>query len=112
MPSSVPLKRPAFLEPLLLSGILVAALIPRFFFLKLRGFELFNSDQAVIGLMARHILEGKPMVYFYGQGYMGSLEAFIAAFLFILRGANTVSLFLAPLLFFLAFLNEFHLVYL
>jgi hypothetical protein len=34
-----------------------------------------NSDEAVVGLMARHILDGKRPVFYYGQAYMGSLDA-------------------------------------
>lgn len=39
----------------------------------------FNADEAVVGLMARHILMGERPVFFYGQAYMGSLDAFLAA---------------------------------
>lgn len=89
---------------LLISGILILAVIPRFFLLKFRSFELFDADQAIIGLMGKHILEGHPMIYFYGQGYMGSLEAFAAAAIYLFRGVNTLSVQLAPTIFYLAFL--------
>lgn len=39
----------------------------------------FNSDEAVVGLMARHILQGERPIFFYGQAYMGSLDAFLVA---------------------------------
>ncbi len=39
----------------------------------------FNADEAVVGLMARHILAGERPVFFYGQAYMGSLDAFLVA---------------------------------
>lgn len=92
-------------EPLCLAFILAAAVWVRFLWMSFRGFDIFNSDQAVIGLMAKHILEGKPMVYFYGQGYMGSLEAFAAAAFFLLRGMTLSSLQCAPLLFYFGFLT-------
>src|SRR5690348_13420174 len=76
----------------------------RFFILIQRGFEIFNADHAVIGLMAKHIMEGHPMVYFYGQGYMGSLEAFVAALFFSFFGMDIWVLQCAPLFFYLAFL--------
>lgn len=44
----------------------------------------FNSDEAVIGLMAKHILEGATPAFFYGQAYMGSLDAWLTAGLFAL----------------------------
>lgn len=87
-----------------LGFILVCGFLVRFFWISSRGFGIFNSDQAVIGLMAKHILEGKPMVYFYGQGYMGSLEAFIAAAFFAVRGMTLSSLQCAPLFFYFGFL--------
>ena len=80
------------------------SLIPRLSLLYFKGFEIFNADHAVMGLMAKHILEGKPMVYYYGQGYMGSLEAFVAAFIFLFRGMSIISVQFAPLVFFLGFL--------
>jgi 4-amino-4-deoxy-L-arabinose transferase-like glycosyltransferase len=39
----------------------------------------FNSDEAVVALMARHILQGERPIFFYGQAYMGSLDAFLVA---------------------------------
>ncbi len=39
----------------------------------------FHSDEAVVGLMARHILQGERPVFFYGQAYMGSLDAWLVA---------------------------------
>lgn len=82
----------------------LVALFPRLLLLSQKWFEIFHSDQAIIGIMGRHILQGKPMVYFYGQGYMGSLEAFAAAFWFQLFGSNLWTLQLAPLSFYLMFL--------
>lgn len=39
----------------------------------------FNADEAVVALMARHILQGKLPIFFYGQAYMGSLDAWLIA---------------------------------
>jgi hypothetical protein len=39
----------------------------------------FNADEAVVALMARHVLQGERPVFFYGQAYMGSLDAFLVA---------------------------------
>ena len=57
-------------------GLLLASVIP------------FNSDEAVIALMARHILQGSRPIFFYGQAYMGSLDAFLIAGIFKLIGTN------------------------
>src|SRR4030067_806163 len=65
----------------------------------------FNADEAVVALMARHILQGERPVFFYGQAYMGSLDAYLVAggfWLFgqkvwVIRGVQGV-LYLATLL--------------
>ncbi len=83
------------------------ALISKFQILKLFSFKLYDSDQAILGLMAKHILEGKWMTYYYGQNFMGSLEAYVAAMIFMIRGINFISSQMAPLLFYLLFIFFF-----
>jgi hypothetical protein len=40
----------------------------------------FDSDQATVGLMAKHISEGRAWpLYFYGKSYMLAVEAYLAA---------------------------------
>lgn len=46
----------------------------------------FNSDEAIVALMARHILTGERPTFFYGQVYMGSLDAFLVAIGFSIFG--------------------------
>jgi len=48
----------------------------------------FNADEAVVGLMARHILQGERPVFFYGQAYLGSLDAWLIAAGFTVAGAH------------------------
>jgi hypothetical protein len=64
-----------------------------------------DADEAVVGLMARHIafLAETPVVY-YGQQYLGSLEAFTAAPIFKLFNSSTVELKLIPVAYSLGFL--------
>lgn len=50
----------------------------------------FNADEAVVGLMARHILSGERPIFFYGQAYMGSLDAWLVAMGFWLLGQQVV----------------------
>nr|WP_181726564.1 hypothetical protein [Micromonospora provocatoris] len=46
-----------------------------------------NSDEATMGLAALHIARGDGFpVWFYGQAYMGTLEAYLAAPLVALAG--------------------------
>ena len=55
-----------------------------------------NSDEGTMGLMARHIAyRGEYPIVFYGQNYMGALEAYLAAALFHLFGPSLFTLRLA-----------------
>lgn len=58
-------------------------------------YHSINSDNGILGLMAKHILKGEFPAFFYGQPYMGSLEAFIIAFFFIILGISVNSMLLA-----------------
>ncbi len=69
-----------------------------------RGWPALDSDEAVIGLMARHILHGDRPTFFWGQNYMGPFEAYFAALLFALFGSSTFVLGLSALLLTLGFL--------
>jgi hypothetical protein len=54
-----------------------------------RGGPGTDSDDATMGLMAKHIvaLGGRP-IFFYGQSYMGSLEAYAAALMYAFLGVS------------------------
>ena len=59
---------------------------------------LTNSDEATMGLAALHIWRGADFpVYFYGQHYMGTIEAYLSAPLVGLLGTTTVALRLPSL---------------
>ncbi len=64
-----------------------------------------DADEAVVGLMARHIaFLGERPVFYYNQQYLGSLEAFTAAPLFLLFNSSTLLLKLVPTAYSLGFL--------
>ena len=48
----------------------------------------FNADEAIVGLMARHILTGERPIFFYGQAYLGSTDSFLVAAAFALFGPH------------------------
>ncbi len=52
----------------------------------------FHSDEAIVGLMARHILQGERPTFFYGQAYMGSLDAWLVALGFQLFGDSVLTI--------------------
>ena len=59
--------------------------------------RLLDSDEAVVGLMARHMLDGEFSVFFWGQFYTGSLNALVTALAFGLLGSSTLVLKLVAL---------------
>ncbi|WNM37451.1 DUF423 domain-containing protein [Micromonospora halotolerans] len=64
-----------------------------------------NSDEATMGLAALHIARGADFpVWFYGQAYMGTLEAYLAAPLIALAGPSVLALRLPTLALYALFL--------
>ena len=62
----------------------------------------FNADEAIVALMARRILGGARPIFFYGQAYMGSLDAFLVAGGFALFGQQVWVIRLAQALLYAA----------
>jgi 4-amino-4-deoxy-L-arabinose transferase-like glycosyltransferase len=67
-------------------------------FLLATGRMPFNADEAVVGLMASHILEGELPVFFWGQSYMGSLDALLVAGAFLLIGKSILAIRIVQIL--------------
>ena len=79
--------------------IVLVALGVRLFFLMDPRFAI-DSDEAIVGLMAKHITEGREIpIFYYGQHYMGALEAYLASISFKLFGISPFTLQLVPLCF-------------
>jgi hypothetical protein len=57
-----------------------------------------------MGIMAIHILHGAHPIFFYGQNYMGAVEAYLGAMLFGLFGISVFTLRLGLILLFILFL--------
>ena len=75
------------------------------------GWQTTNSDEDTMGLMALHIAyRGEYPVFFYGQNYMGALEAYIGALLFHLLGPSLFSLRLGLVFLFDLFLLVMYLL--
>ena len=76
-------------------GLLVVARSAIFVFWEQSSFD---SDQAVIGLMAKHLSELRAFpVFMYGQNYKLAVEAWLAAPVFLVAGVSVTALKL-PLL--------------
>ena len=77
--------------------------------LLLLGWPPMDSDQGTMGIAAIHIFRGTDFpIFFYGQSYMGTLEAYMAAGFFHLFGISVFSLRIGLILFYIGFLiNSF-----
>jgi len=58
-----------------------------------------DSDEGVVGLMARDVLDGELTVFFWGQGFGGSQEALLTAPLFAVAGSSWLTLRIVPIVF-------------
>ncbi len=95
---------------LLASILILGALLFRMGLL-FNGWPLFESDQSIIGLMARHIwLHGEHPLFFYGQDYMGPVEAYSAVPFFALFGSSIFTLRLAIIPLVLLFLVTIYML--
>ncbi len=57
------------------------------------GWPPTNSDEGTMGIMAMHIVyRGEHPIFFYGQKYMGALEAYLAALSFHFFGVSLLTL--------------------
>ena len=75
------------------------------------GWPQNDSDEGTMGLMAIHIANaGAHPIFFYGQNYMGALEAYLGAAAFRLFGVSIVTLRLGPLLLYALFLVSTYLL--
>ena len=79
-----------FLRSPLWLCLLLALLIRAWLVIHTQG--VIAGDEAMVGLQAENILRGQHPVYYYGQPYMGSLEAYLAALLFAIAGPSVWTL--------------------
>ncbi len=60
----------------------------------------FNGDEAIVALMARHILQGERPAFFYGQAYLGATDAWLAAASFAIFGESVLAVRIVHILLF------------
>ncbi len=76
-----------------------------------QGWPHSNSDEDTMGIMGMHIAyNGEHPIFFYGQQYMGTLQAYVAAAFFRIFGASVFTLRLGPVLMFALFLANMYLL--
>lgn len=97
-------------QPIAIGVLFVLFAVYRVILLAMNSFP-FNADEAIVGLMAKHILSGMRPLFFYGQAYMGSLDAFFVAGLFKVIGENVLTIrVVQSILFFLTVFNVYYFV--
>src|SRR5215475_4830557 len=85
------------------SIIAVATIVARLPFL-LRADRFFDADEAVEGLMARHVLAGEHPLFLWGQRYKGVPEVYFNAAVFRVAGSSVIALKAVTLACFVVFL--------
>jgi 4-amino-4-deoxy-L-arabinose transferase-like glycosyltransferase len=76
-----------------------------------QGWPPLNSDEATNALMAVHILhQGEFPIYVYGQAYVGALEAYVAAPLFLLFGISDFALRFGQVILYTLFLGAVYVL--
>jgi len=84
--------------------VLVAALTVAFRLpFLLHADRFFDSDEAVEGLMARHVQQGELPIFLWGQHYKGVPEVYLAAAVFAVAGSSVIALKATTLACFVAF---------
>jgi hypothetical protein len=66
--------------------------------LVVRTHGVIDGDESLVGIQAEHILHGELPIYFYGQPYLGSLEAYLIAIVFAITGPSVWALRVEPIL--------------
>jgi 4-amino-4-deoxy-L-arabinose transferase-like glycosyltransferase len=61
----------------------------------------FNADEAIVGLLAKHFLKGEWQIFFYGQAYMGTLDASLVAAMFGVFGPHIILIRVVQILLFI-----------
>ncbi len=70
----------------------------------------FNGDEAIVALMARHILQGERPTFFYGQAYLGATDAWLTAISFSIFGESVLAIRVMQIALFAVFLLTSYLI--
>lgn len=57
-----------------------------------------DSDEAVVGLMAQHVLQGQFSTFYWGSGYGGTIESVLTAPIFFVFGTSWIALRIVPII--------------
>jgi hypothetical protein len=87
---------PRFLWSPLTACLLLAVIVRVWLIVHTNG--VIAGDEAEVGFQAVHILQGEHPIYYYGQPYMGSLQMYFIACIFLLTGPSVWAMRIEPLL--------------
>src|SRR5436309_5307324 len=73
-----------FLRSPLLACLLLVVLTRIWLIVHTHG--VIAGDEAIVGIQAEHILRGEHPIYYYSQPYMGSLQVYFIALIFLITG--------------------------
>jgi hypothetical protein len=91
--TSVPLPRGGRVELIVALGLAWVLVIARSLVYAVYPHSSFDSDQAIIGLMAKHISEGRAFpLYLYGQSYLLAIEPWLTVPYFWIAGPTVAAL--------------------
>ncbi len=59
---------------------------------------VMSGDEATVGIQAEHILRGEFPIYYYGQAYLGNIQAYVIALFFLFTGPSVWVMRVEPIL--------------
>jgi dolichyl-phosphate-mannose-protein mannosyltransferase len=85
-------------QTMLLLALVAAAGIAERVFVYRSALGVPDSDEAVVGLMARHVLAGQFSTFYWGSGYGGTIESVLTAPILRVFGTSWLGLRIVPIL--------------
>lgn len=87
-------------QRIILASLFAIALVWRLAFAVAVKWDHPSGDEAVAGLMAKHIAERVDFpLFYYGQAYFGAVESYLTALLFLLAGFAPNLIYVWPCIF-------------
>jgi len=85
-------------EAMIAIGLVAVAGVAERVFAYRSSITVPDSDEAVVGLMARHVLHGQFSTFYWGAGYGGTIESVLTAPIFFVFGSSWLALRIVPII--------------
>lgn len=76
--------------------LLLAVVVRVWFIVHTHG--ILDGDEATVGIQAEHIVHGEFPVYYDGQAYLGNIQAYVIALIFLMTGPTVWAMRIEPVL--------------